>query len=164
MNRLPYPLAFLLAVVALTVGAVLAFQRISEASLGRPSIASEVDPAERDPGPGFAPAAPAEYAAFAAEDSMWRARHARPFTLAELRARGDGRRTPRQAMQDRVYRHTQRGDRNGAIGELQRWLSSNPGDRAALLSLARLLNETGRTDDAVRRYRQLLALQERGRQ
>ncbi|MGH7476813.1 MAG: hypothetical protein ACRELD_11025 [Longimicrobiales bacterium] len=110
----------------------------------------------------FAPASAADYEPFAAEDRDWRERNAPSYTFAELRARGDGRRSPRQALEDRVFRYTQRGERGRAIAELERWVAAHPGDRAALLSLARLLNEAGRTQGAVARYRQLLALEERG--
>ena len=166
MRALRYPLAFVLVIIALTVATLVAYDRISETSLSlaAPSAAVAADPEDSEPAPRFAPAGPADYEAFNDEDNAWRARNAQPFTLAALRARGDGRRTLRQLMQDRVFRHTQRGQRGQAIAELQRWVVSNPGDQAAILSLARLLNETGRTDDAVKRYRQLLALQERGRQ
>jgi Flp pilus assembly protein TadD len=61
-------------------------------------------------------------------------------------------------MQDRVYLFTKHGDRAAAIAELEKWTRSNPRDGASLLALARLLNEAGRTDEAVARYRQVLAL------
>lgn len=99
------------------------------------------------------------YAALAAADASWRGQYAREYTLEELKARGDGRRTPRQAMQDRVYRYTRAGDRGRAIWELERWVDANPRDADALLSLARLLNEVGRSKEAIPRYRQALALE-----
>ena len=61
-------------------------------------------------------------------------------------------------MQDRVYRLQRVGRRDPAIGELDRWVRDHPRDEDALLSLARLLREAGRTDDALRRYRDALAL------
>jgi Flp pilus assembly protein TadD len=63
-------------------------------------------------------------------------------------------------MQDRVYNLTRRGDRDGAIGQLERWVGAHPRDAESLLALARLLNEAGRTNDAVVRYREILALRE----
>lgn len=161
MNDIRYPVCFALVIIALTVGALLAFDRISAESLiPAPSALSAVDPAHADPAPIFAPAGAADYEPFADEDRAWREQHAQPFTLAELRARGDGRRSPRQALEDRVYQHTQQGERAKAIVELERWVAHNPRDQGALLSLARLLTEAGRTDAAVARYRQVLALQE----
>ena len=96
-----------------------------------------------------------------AADEAWRQEHARQYSLAELRARGDGRRTPRQQMQDRVYAHSRVGNRGNAIRELERWVQSNPRDADALLWLARLLNDAGRSGESVRRYRQALALEGR---
>ena len=159
-----YAVYFALAIVSLTIGAVLTFGRISANVL-----AASAPPLSRltadtmtviRHGVPVAPTA-AEYARFAAEDSAWRREHAREYTLAELRARGDGRRTPREAMQDRVFELTRRGNRSGAIGELERWVRGHPRDEQSLLSLARLLNEVGRTGDAVSRYREILALHNR---
>jgi Flp pilus assembly protein TadD len=64
-------------------------------------------------------------------------------------------------MQDRVFNDTRRGDRAGAVAELERWVARHPRDANALVSLARLLNETGRADDAIVRYRQALAVNPR---
>lgn len=164
MKRLPYPLAFTLAVVALTVGALVAYGRISGVSLAAaPPLLLASDTAAVEPGPVFRVITPDELERFADEDRAWREGHARFYTVAELRARGDGRRTPREALQDRVYEYTRAGQRDRAIAELERWLRSNPRDREALQSLARLLAGAGRTDEAVRRYRQLITLQESGR-
>jgi Tfp pilus assembly protein PilF len=99
------------------------------------------------------------YAQVAATDETWRRENARQYTLAELRVRGDGRRTARQSMQDRVYSLTRRGDRAGAIAALERWVASHRGDTEAVLWLARLLNEAGRASESVRRYRQALAIE-----
>lgn len=104
------------------------------------------------------PAPLPSFADVAADDEAWRLEHARPYSLAELRARGDGRRTPRQQMQDRVFAGTRAGNRAAAVRELERWVRSNPRDADALLWLARLLNESGRTAESVRRYRQALSV------
>jgi tetratricopeptide (TPR) repeat protein len=164
VTRLRYPAWFALAIVALTACAMFAFGRISQSALADAARQSAVPSARRAPAPPFVRATPDALASFAEEDSVWRAGHARPLSLAELRVRGDGTRSPRQRMQDRVFAHMQRGERSRAVGELRQWMATHPRDEAALLSLARLLNETGRTDEAVQRYRQLLSLQERGRQ
>ena len=159
-----YALAFLLAALCLTAGAVATFAHISAVSLGsaqRPDagpVADTVPTAVTS-----SPVAPtsADFARYAAADRAWRERHAHEYTIAELRARGDGKRTPREAMQDRVYSLTRRGDRAGAIAQLERWVGSHPRDAESLLSLARLLNEVGRSNEAVTRYRQVLALHDR---
>lgn len=158
-----YALAFLLAVVGLTAAAVATFVHISSVSIvaaapGAGPVADTVPRAEvRTPAVPTA----ADYARYAEADRLWRERNARPYTIAELRARGDGRRTPREAMQDRVFELTRRGDRSGAIVELERWVRGHSRDEQSLLSLARLLNEVGRTSDAVSRYREILALHNR---
>lgn len=160
-----YALVFLLAALALTAGTVAAFTHISSASLAAPVAASSEPPvADTVPSDGVAtPVIPtaADFARYAAADRAWRERYAKQYTIAELRARGDGKRSPREAMQDRVYLLTKRGDRANAIATLEQWVRAHPRDEASLLSLARLLNEVGRTNEAVARYREVLSL--RGR-
>ena len=158
-----YALAFLLVVVGLTAAAVATFVHISSVSMvaaapGAGPVADTITRAEV-----ATPAVPtaADYARYAEADRVWRERNARQYTIAELRARGDGKRTPREAMQDRVFEMTRRGNRSGAIVELERWVRGHPRDEQSLLSLARLLSETGRTGDAVSRYREILALHNR---
>jgi Flp pilus assembly protein TadD len=104
---------------------------------------------------------PPPFASLYIADEAWRLEHARQYSLAELRARGDGRRTARQQMQDRVYAHSRAGNRGSAIRELERWVRSNPRDTDALLWLARLLNDAGRSAESVRRYRQALSVEAR---
>jgi tetratricopeptide (TPR) repeat protein len=161
MSRVRYPLLFILAVVLLTVATLSAYGRIGAAASKRvPAI-------HPWPGDSVAPASPvsiptrADYERYSAADKAWREQNARQFSIAELRARGDGRRSERQSLEDRVYMLTKRGDDQSAVRELERWVSRHPRDKAALLSLARLLRESGRTDAAVARYRQLLSLQSR---
>jgi hypothetical protein len=156
-----YAVAFLLAAVALTAGAVLTFAHISTASLSAASPPSPPPVADTMPAAGVAtPVAPttADYARYAAADSAWRERHARQYSIAELKTRGDGKRTARESMQDHVYLLTRRGDRAGAIAALEKWVRGHRRDDASILDLARLLNEVGRTSDAVARYREVLAL------
>jgi Flp pilus assembly protein TadD len=150
-----YTWAFAGAVVLLTLAALTSFRAISALALGTATTLSW-------PADSIAPKAAAAmptYAQLAAADERWRMENARQYTLSELRVRGDGRRTPRQAMQDRVYAHTRTGDRAGAIRELERWVESHHTDGDALLWLARLLNEAGRSKDSVKRYRQALAVE-----
>ena len=158
-----YAFAFLLVVVGLTAAAVATFVHISSVSIAAPPpgagpIADTVTRAQVE-----TPAVPtaADYARYAEADRLWRERNARQYSIAELRARGDGKRTPREAMQDHVFELTRRGNRSGAIVELERWVRGHPRDEQSLLSLARLLNEVGRTSDAVNRYREILALRNR---
>jgi tetratricopeptide (TPR) repeat protein len=156
-----YALFFALALVGLTAVAVLTFDRISATSLAVEPLAAAAPVADTVP-PLIVPtpAAPStkDYERFAEADRAWRERHARLYSAAELRARGNGRRTPRESMQDRVFGYTRRGDRARAVAELERWVRQHPRDAQSLLSLARLLNETGRTEEALVRYRQILAL------
>ena len=155
-----YALAFLLAAVCLTAGAIATFAHISTASLASVSAPNQLA-ADTVPSPEVAtPVVPTaeDYARYADVDRAWREKYARPYTIAELRARGNGKRSPREAMQDNVFSLTRRGDRASAIKELERWVGAHPRDRESLLSLARLLNEVGRTNDAVVRYREILAL------
>ena len=145
-------------VILLTITALATYREISAASLWSRNepIAWIEDSAgialarASGPSPSFADV-------FAA-DEAWRQENARQYTLAELRARGDGRRTARQQMQDRVFASTRAGNRSGAIRELERWVRSNPRDADALLWLARMLNESGRSAESVRRYRQALGV------
>jgi|SRR5438094_1379808 len=159
-----YALAFLLAAICLTTGAVATFAYISSSSLAAAPPLAAAPFADTVPtAEVVTPIVPtaADYARYAEPDKLWREQHARQYTIAELRARGDGKRTPREAMQDRVFKLTRQGDRTGAILELERWVSGHRRDEGALLSLARLLNEAGRTNDAVARYREILALHAR---
>jgi hypothetical protein len=158
-----YALYFALSVVCLTTGALLTFDHLSVSGVPVTRVDSLSAPtADTLPSPEVAtPAMPtdADYARFAKADSAWRQTYAREYTVAELRARGDGRRTPRDSVQDRVFRYVRLGQRARAISELERWVGGHPRDRELLLSLARLLAESGRSDAAIRRYRQLLALE-----
>jgi Flp pilus assembly protein TadD len=158
-----YGVSFALSVVALTAGTVLTFDRLTASGRTTPRVDPLAAPtADTLPTPEVkTPAVPtaADYARFAAADSAWRERYAHQYTLAELRARGDGRRSPREQVQDRVFQYVRSGQRGRAIAELERWVGGHPRDRELLLSLARLLAESGRSDASVRRYRQLLSLQ-----
>lgn len=150
-------------VILLTITALATYREISAASLW--SRDEPIAWIEDSAGIALARAArplPSFTDVFAA-DETWRTENARQYTLAELRARGDGRRTPRQQMQDRVFAGTRAGNRSGAIRELERWVRSNPRDADALLWLARLLNESGRSAESVRRYRQALGVVRGGR-
>lgn len=157
-----YAAVFLGAAVTLTLGAIATFDRIEAVAGADRPAAQPMFPAG-DTLPTATVASPvmptrADYARFAVADSAWRTEHARRYTIDELRRRGDGRRTPREAMQDRVFKYTQRGRTEAAIAELERWVASHPRDAGALLSLARLLNSDGQADAAIKRYRQVLAL------
>jgi hypothetical protein len=158
--RFRYALSFSLAVLLLTASALFVFTRISDGAslqkLATPAPALET-PTIADAPALIAPRA-SDYARFASEDKAWREKYARPMSVSEYRARGDGRPTPRQLMEDRVFKATRGNDRGGAIRELERWTASHPRDKDALLSLARLLNEAGRRDDSLARYRQIIAL------
>lgn len=165
MSRVRYPLFFILAVVLLTVATLSAYGRIGAASSSRAEASRRPWPGDTAVAlaPAFSIPTRADYERYAEADKAWRQQNAREFTLAELRARGDGRRSEREALDDRVYALTKRGNAQRAISELERWVARHPRDKSALLSLARLLRENGRPDAAVARYRQLLALENQGR-
>ena len=157
-----YAAVFLIVALTLTLGALATFDRIEGAARATAAAAAPTFP-PGDTLPAAAVASPvmptgADYASFAAADSAWRAAHARRYSIDELRRRGDGRRTARELMQDRVFEYTKHGRRQSAITELERWVARHPRDSGALLSLARLLNAAGQTDAAIARYRQVLKL------
>jgi len=160
-----YALFFAFSIICLTVGTVVTFDHMSvtaAASLvadARPQPTADTLPARETMTPAVPTAA--DYARFANADRAWREKYARVYTLAELRERGDGRRTARDSVQDRVFRFTKADQRQRAIAELERWVAMHPDDSDLLLSLARLLSEEGRSDDAIRRFRQILALRQR---
>jgi tetratricopeptide (TPR) repeat protein len=166
VTRTWYACFFALVVLVLGAGGLFAFGRI-ESMIANAARAASAEVAWPEDGGAasrrFVPIAPSpdEYARYEDEDAAWRARNARQYTLSELRALGGGVRTPRESLDDRVYELTQRGDRAQAIAELERWVARNPRDEEVLLSLARLLNETGRNADAIARYRELLTLMDR---
>jgi hypothetical protein len=160
-----YALFFALSVVALTAGALATFDHISITGAAVPHVDSLAGPtADTLPTPEVVtPVAPtdADYERFAAADSAWREANARQYSVAELRARGDGKRSARELVQDRTFELLKSGQRGRAIAELEQWVARHPTDDQSLLSLARLLNEEGRSNDAIGRYRQILALHRR---
>jgi hypothetical protein len=108
----------------------------------------------------------ATYAPFATADAQWRARYASPVLYREAAGRvtassegGLWRPSARQLVDDRVYALSKAGRLDSAITVLTEWVNRNPRDRVELLKLARLLNQAGRGNDSVVRYRQLLALE-----
>lgn len=158
MSRSRYTLSFAAAVVLLTLAATATYREISARSMG--ADAADIRwPDDTLPAPVPAAKSEADYAAIVAADEAWRQRNAKAYSLNELRVRGDGKRTPRQAMQDRVFALTRAGDRAQAIVVLERWVSAHPRDGDALVWLARLLNEAGRSKESVKRYRQALEVE-----
>ena len=166
MKRASYAMVFGITVLALGAGGLLAFRRLEAeaeaARLANINLAPAVDQTT-DTTP-FVPIAQdsALYAALAGDDAKWRRIHARRYTLTELRARGNGTRSPREQMQDLVYEYRRSGQHGRAIAALEKWVDRNPRDHDSLLMLARMLNEYGRKDAAVERYRQLLAMKQGG--
>ena len=156
MSRARYPLVFLASVIVLTAATLVSYGRIG-GTLAR-SMTGRWPGDSTPEHPPLTIATLADYQRFAASDSAWRAQNARQYTVAELRTRGDGTRSDREILDDRVYTLTRRGDTGGAIRALEHWVARHPRDKSALLTLARMLRENGRTDAAVARYRQLLLL------
>ena len=107
---------------------------------------------------------PDDYRRFAAADAEWRRRFAPPVTARRFTSAGGEtwRAAPRDLVRDSVYVLTQRGNLTQAIAVLEAWVADHPRDAEQLLELARLLNRVGRTDESLARYRQILALGERG--
>jgi len=103
-------------------------------------------------------------ASVAAEDAAWRQRYAaRPGTASASAAGSLWRPSPRQRLDDSVYALMQSDRLGEAIGLLEAWVDRHPTDREELLKLARLLNQAGRSEEALPRYRQVLALDSAGR-
>ncbi len=164
MIRDRYAMLFSLGIVILTTGAAYAYSHLG----ATPTRAMLVLPASSG-GPlkvgvdrAIAPS-PEDYRRFAADNAAWRRKNARLLTADEYRARGDWRTPERQALDDRVFALTKRGENAKAIAELERWVASHPRDSEALLDLARLTNQVGRNDESLRWYREVLALKERAR-
>lgn len=157
MSRARYPLIFIASVLVLTAATLISYRRIGN-TVARSAISGRWPGDSAPEHPPLVIATRADYARFAAADSAWRAQNARPYTVAELRARGDGTRSDREILDDRVYTLTKHGNTSGAISALEHWVSRHPRDKSALLTLARMLRDAGRTDAAVARYRQILAL------
>ncbi|MFL5561891.1 MAG: hypothetical protein ACJ79K_10485 [Gemmatimonadaceae bacterium] len=108
----------------------------------------------------------ATYARFAASDAAWRRKYASDRTLpgqtGQIEASSEGRiwrPSPRQVLDDSVFKLYKARRFDDAIAALNRWVDHHPGDRDELLKLARLLNQAGHGDESIARYRQLLALE-----
>jgi Flp pilus assembly protein TadD len=107
----------------------------------------------------------AAYAAFAASDAEWRRRAVAAYRPTDdprtvrFTSGGEWHPSARQAVDDQVYRLMKTGHLDEAIRTLTAWVTRHPDDREELLKLARLLNEAGRPDEAIPRYRQVLALE-----
>ena len=157
MSRARYPLVFIAAVFVLTAATLVSYRRIGGSLTRSPTSGRWPGDSAPEKPPLVIPTI-ADYERFAASDSAWRAENARQYTVAELRARGDGTRSPREILDDRVYTLTKRGDTRGAVRALESWVARHPRDKTALLTLARMLRESGRNDAAVARYRQILSL------
>jgi Flp pilus assembly protein TadD len=164
MNRFRtrYETAFALTTGILAAGALFAFSHLGAATRRNSAVAWRVSAGaiERSAddrvlvGARAISATDADYRRFAAEDAAWRRRHAQLPDLFALK---------RRALEERIYVLTRGGRHRDAIGELERWTASYPRDREAVLWLARLLRQAGRTDESLARYRQLLSLSERSR-
>jgi tetratricopeptide (TPR) repeat protein len=164
MIRDRYAMLFSLGIVLLTSGAAYAYTRLgatpTRATLVLPP--SSGAPVRVSVDRAIAPSA-SDYRRFAAEDAAWRRKNARLWSTDEYRARGDWRTPERQALDERVFALTKRGENATAIAELERWVAAHPRDSEALLDLARLTNQVGRNDESIRWYREVLALKERAR-
>lgn len=152
-----------LAVVAVYLIASARYARTSGAAMSsaeaEAGVAGRLVPDIGDPA-WIRPSAE-DYRRYAAEDAEWRRRHAPPVTARRFATAAGGeawRPGPRDVVRDSVYALTQSGRLTEAVLVLEEWVAENPRDAELLLELARLLNRVGRTDDALARYRQVLAL------
>lgn len=164
MIRDRYAMLFSLGIVILTTGAAYAYSQLGATPERIPLLLppSSGEPVQVGVDRAIEPS-PNDYRRFAEEDAAWRRKHARLLSAEEYRARGDWRTPERQALDDRVFALTKRGENAKAIAELERWVASHPRDSEALLDLARLTNQVGRNDESVRWYREVLAIKERER-
>ena len=164
MIRDRYAMLFSLGIVVLTTGAAYAYSQLGatpkRAMLVLPPSSGE--PVRSGVDRAIAPTG-SDYRQFADADAAWRRKNARLLTVDEYRARGDWRTPERQALDDRVFALTKRGENAKAIVELERWVAAHPRDSEALLDLARLTNQVGRNEESMRWYREVLALRERAR-
>jgi hypothetical protein len=158
--RTRYETAFALTTAMLAVGALFAFTRLGATSRRADkssrwrAAAGSIGHVSNEPSLAGARAITpreADYRPFAKEDAAWRQRHARLPDLFLLK---------RRALEERVYLLTRGGRRREAIIELERWTTTYPRDRDAILWLARLLRDAGRTNESLARYRQVLAMSE----
>ena len=157
--RTRYEAAFALTAALLAAGAAFAFSRIGAGARRDARPVWRTTPAtigraagERSlVGARAIAATEADYRRFAAEDAAWRLRNARLPDLFALKRRG---------LEDRVYVLTRAGRRGDAIRELERWTAQYPRDADAVLWLARLLRQAGRTSESLARYRQALSVSE----
>ena len=164
MIRDRYAMLFSCGIVILTTGAAYAYSQLGATPTRTMLVlpASSGVPVKVGVDRAIKPSA-GDYREFADEDAAWRRKHARLLSADEYRARGDWRTPERQALDDRVFALTKRGENTKAIAELERWVATHPRDSEALLDLARLTNQVGRNDESIRWYREVIALKERGR-
>jgi tetratricopeptide (TPR) repeat protein len=170
VTRRRYPGWFAAVLVVLGLTAVYVISKAREVRDAAPVLTS----AEAEAGQGapltleigdpalIQPSADA-YERFAAEDASWRSKHA-PRVSARHFAVATGaswRPSARDMVRDSAFALARRGQLHGAITVLESWVDANPRDAELLLELARLLNQAGRTDASLARYRELLALDRR---
>jgi Flp pilus assembly protein TadD len=152
-------MAVAIAAVVLPVAAILAFL-----SLDRPGVTPAASLPRADPRDQAFVVRRAEeirasrdaYRRFAQADSLWRARERTALRTATSTG-AVWRPSARQQARDRAYLLTRRGELTAAIGVLEAWVNRHPEDRESVLDLARLLNQAGRYDASIVRYRQLIA-------
>ena len=102
------------------------------------------------------------YDAFLREDALWRKRNAPRIEWWSLEEGPYVWHKPaRQVVTDSAYVLTQSGNTGQAATLIDGWLATHPSDTELLLEAARLHNSLGETDQAIARYRQLLALDRR---
>ena len=164
MIRDRYAALFSIGIVILTTGAAYAYSQLGATPRRAPLVLppSSGEPVRVGIDRSIAPTT-ADYRQFADADATWRRQNARLLTVEQYRARGDYRTPERQALDDRVFGLTRRGENTKAIQELERWVAKHPRDAEAILELARLTNQVGRNEESVKWYREVLAIKERER-
>ena len=148
-----YGVSFVLGIAALGAVAAVVYGALTQsasathaASFGESSDSFAV----RDP--RLIRPSPTDYVAFAAQDSAWRAKWARPYHWQQ-ESSGIWAPSAEMLLRDRVFRLVQSGHAAEAIPLLESWLTNHPGALDLTTDLARMHASLNHVDDAARWYR-----------
>jgi tetratricopeptide (TPR) repeat protein len=154
-----YGLAVAIAAVVLPVAAILAFLSLDAPPATSAAPLPRADPRDQSfivrRADEIRPSRDA-YRRFSQADSVWRDRERAALRTATSTG-AVWQPSARQQVRDRAYLLARRGELAAAIAVLEAWVNRHPEDRESILDLARLLNQAGRYDASIARYRQLIA-------